>query len=74
MPVRPLTSFLGVLSLAGCWTAEFSRESADRQVYPMWGAGLHFVLKPDKRLIANLEYAQGIEDNHGVYLKFGYAW
>jgi len=22
----------------------------------------------------NLEYAQGIADNRGVYLKLGYAW
>jgi len=22
----------------------------------------------------NLEYAQGIQDNRGVYLKLGYAW
>jgi len=25
-------------------------------------------------MLANLEYAQGIEDNHGIYLKFGYGW
>ena len=46
----------------------------ERQAYPTAGAGLQFVLKPDKRLLVNLEYAQGIEDNHGIYLKFGYGW
>jgi hypothetical protein len=46
----------------------------DRQTYPMFGAGLQFILKPDKKLLVNLEYAQGIQDNHGVYLKFGYGW
>ena len=29
---------------------------------------------PRQRMIVNLEYAQGIEDNRGVYLKLGYAW
>ena len=38
------------------------------------GAGLQFVIKPMERMNVNLEYAQGIEDNRGVYLKLGYAW
>ena len=46
----------------------------DRTVYPMIGAGLHFVLKPAQRMNVNLEYAQGIGDNRGFYLKLGYAW
>jgi len=48
--------------------------SGTRQFYPTWGAGLQFIVKPDKHMLANLEYAQGVEDNHGVYLKFGYGW
>lgn len=46
----------------------------DRSTYPTVGAGLHFVLKPAQRMLINLEYAQGIGDNRGVYLKLGYAW
>jgi hypothetical protein len=46
----------------------------ERQTYPLGGAGLQYILKPDKHLIVNLEYAQGIHDNRGLYLKFGYAW
>jgi hypothetical protein len=46
----------------------------DRSIYPAIGAGLHFVLKPQQRMNVNLEYAQGIDDNRGVYLKLGYAW
>jgi hypothetical protein len=46
----------------------------DRSIYPVIGAGLQFVLKPTQRMNVNLEYTQGIEDNHGVYLKLGYAW
>jgi hypothetical protein len=46
----------------------------DRRTYPTIGAGIHFVLKPVQRMLVNFEYAQGIKDNHGVYLKLGYAW
>ena len=46
----------------------------DRSIYPTVGAGLHFVIKPMERLNVNLEYAQGIGDSRGVYLKLGYAW
>ena len=37
----------------------------DRSIYPTFGAGVHFVLKPKERLNVNLEYAQGIADNRG---------
>jgi hypothetical protein len=46
----------------------------DRTVYPTVGAGLHFVIKPKERMNVNLEYAQGIEHNRGVYVRLGYAW
>ena len=46
----------------------------DRSTFPTIGAGLHFVIKPEQRMIVNLEYAQGIGDSRGVYLKLGYAW
>src|SRR6187402_3582783 len=46
----------------------------ERSTFPMIGAGVHFVLKPEQRMNVNLEYAQGIADNRGVYLKLGYAW
>jgi hypothetical protein len=63
------TLFSGVAGLYG------TREVAsNRQYYPTWGAGLQFIVKPVQRMLANLEYAQGVEDNRGVYLKFGYAW
>jgi len=64
------TVFAGVASLYG----DRSVASASRQFYPAWGAGVQFIIKPAQRMLANLEYAQGVEDNHGVYLKFGYAW
>jgi hypothetical protein len=46
----------------------------DRSIYPAFGAGLQLVIKPAQRMNVNLEYAQGIDDNRGVYLKLGYAW
>jgi hypothetical protein len=46
----------------------------ERSIYPSIGAGVQFVLKPRERMNVNLEYAQGIGDSRGVYLKLGYAW
>ena len=46
----------------------------ERDTFPMIGAGVHFVLKVEQRMNVNFEYAQGVEGNHGVYLKLGYAW
>ena len=63
------TVFTGLAGLYGSGATPL-----ERQVYPTVGAGLQFILKPDKRLLANLEYAQGVHDNHGIYLKFGYGW
>ena len=63
------TLFAGLAGLYGT-----SVTPLKQQAYPMGGAGLQFILKPDKHLLVNLEYAQGIQDNRGLYLKFGYAW
>lgn len=63
------TMFGGAAGLYGETTLPLGRS-----FYPMVGAGVHFVLKPDARMIVNLEYAQAVEDNQGVYVKLGYAW
>jgi hypothetical protein len=63
------TLFAGVAGLYG-----ESATPLNRQQYPTWGGGIQFIIKPDQRMLANLEYADGIEDNHGLYLKFGYGW
>jgi len=42
--------------------------------YPTCGAGFHFVVKPEERMLRNLEYAHGNLNNYGIYLKAGYAW
>ncbi len=64
------TLFAGVASLYG----ESVTASTGRDFYPAWGGGIHFVVKPAQRMLINLEYAAGVEDNRGVYLKFGYGW
>ena len=64
------TLFTGVASLYG----ESGALSAERDFYPMWGGGIHFVLKPKERMLINFEYAGGVETNRGLYLKFGYGW
>ena len=48
--------------------------SAARDFYPTVGAGIHFVIKPAQRMLINFEYAEGVEGNRGVFLKFGYGW
>src|SRR4051812_25073212 len=48
--------------------------SLDRSIYPTFGAGVHFVIKPAQRMLVNFEYAQGLGDSRGLYLKLGYAW
>jgi hypothetical protein len=64
------TLFAGVAGLYG----EAAAVSASRNFYPSVGAGIHFVIKPQQRMLINFEYAQGVESNHGVFLKFGYGW
>ena len=49
------TLFVGAAGLYGTATIPL-----DRQIYPTWGGGLHFVIKPAQRMVANLEYAQGV--------------
>jgi hypothetical protein len=63
-------------SLAGSrvCTGESESASARRDFYPTWGGGIHFVVKPAERMLINLEYAQGVEENRGVYLRLGYGW
>jgi hypothetical protein len=64
------TLFTGVASLYG----ESAAASTGRDFYPAWGGGIHFVVKPAQRMLINLEYAAGVDNNRGVYLKFGYGW
>jgi len=42
--------------------------------YPSYGAGVHFIVKPEDHMLLNLEYTRGNLNNYGIYLRFGYAW
>jgi hypothetical protein len=64
------TLFAGVAGLYG----ESGDITASRDFYPAFGGGVHFVIKPAERMLVNFEFAQGIESNRGVFLKFGYGW
>jgi len=66
------TLFAGLAALYG--DSENPLTPLTRHNYPVGGAGIHYIIKPDKRMLINFEYAQGIEENRGVYLKFGYGW
>jgi hypothetical protein len=63
------TMFAGVATLYGEPIVPLKRSTL-----PTFGAGLQFIVKPAEHMLASLEYAQGVEDNHGIYLKFGYGW
>jgi len=61
------------VGIAGLYGSE-EGTAPSRSSLPTVGAGLQFILKPVQKMLASLEYAQGVEGNHGVYLKLGYAW
>ena len=63
------TLFAGAAGLYG-----EAPDPLERSIYPTFGAGMYFVLKPKERMNVNLECAQGIGDSRGVYLRLGYAW
>lgn len=48
--------------------------SDSANIYPAWGAGVQYLLKPEAGIVANLEYAMGKDDNAGIYLKMGYSF
>jgi hypothetical protein len=43
-------------------------------LFPSYGAGIHYIVRPKERIVLNLEYAEGKADNYGVYLKMGYGY
>lgn len=64
------TLFGGVASLYGSGATRLSSDGW----YPFYGAGFHFIVKPEDHMVLNLEYAHGNLNNYGIYLRFGYAW
>ena len=64
------TAFAGVASLYG---GELDGTDPEN-LYANGGVGIQFVLKPEEKSLAALEYAKGEGDNEGVYLRLGYAF
>ena len=64
------TAFAGVACLYGAGLK--CGDSAN--VYPSVGAGVQYLLKPEKGIVANVEYAQGKDGNNAVLFKMGYGW
>jgi len=64
------TVFAGVGCLYG---GEQSCSDSDN-MYPSYGAGVHFIVKPEEHMLLNLEYAHGSLNNYGIYLTLGYNW
>lgn len=58
----------------GCLYGDGKSCSESDNRFPSYGAGAHFVVKPEDHMLLNLEYAYGNSENHGVYLSLGYAW
>jgi len=64
------TIFTGIACLYG--NGKDCTDSAN--LYPSYGAGIQYVVKPKEKMVVNLEYAQGKSDNYGIYLQFGYGF
>ncbi|TDN49470.1 hypothetical protein EC843_108150 [Buttiauxella sp. JUb87] len=69
------TVFAGAACLYGDATNGESLNCGDSEnIYPAWGAGVQYLLKPEAGIVVNLEYAMGKDDNQGIYLKMGYSF
>lgn len=64
------TAFAGVACLYG--ESKACSNAKDR--YPSAGLGVQYVIKPDKGIVANLEFAVGKEGNKALIFKMGYGW
>jgi hypothetical protein len=64
------TVFAGI----GCTYGKGKNCSTNANLFPMAGAGVQYVLKPEVGIVLNLEYAQGKDGNNGIILKTGYTF
>jgi hypothetical protein len=65
------TVFAGMACLYG-ENRDGCTDSTNR--FPSFGGGVQYILKPDKGIVANLEFAVGKEGNKALLFKMGYAW
>jgi hypothetical protein len=64
------TIFAGV----GCLYGNEKSCTDSDNVYPSYGAGVHFIVKPEEHMLLNLEFGHGTLNNYGIYLTLGYNW
>ncbi|HSD17831.1 MAG TPA: hypothetical protein VLC71_11310 [Thermomonas sp.] len=64
------TVFAGV----GCTYGDGKSCLDSENLFPMGGAGIQYVLKPEVGIVLNLEYAWGKSGNNGLILKTGYTF
>lgn len=48
--------------------------SEEESLYPAVGFGVHFVIRPEDKMIVRLDAAWGEAGSHGVYMSFGQAF
>lgn len=58
----------------GCTYGNGKACSEKSNLFPMAGAGIQYVLKPEVGIVLNLEYAHGKAGNSGLILRTGYAF
>jgi len=44
------------------------------QIFPMIGAGVFYILKPESNMVVSAEFAKGSGENRGFYLNFGHRF
>jgi hypothetical protein len=64
------TAFAGI----ACTYGHGKNCSDSDNLFPVVGAGVQYILKPQVGIVLNLEYAQGKDGNYGIYMKTGYAF
>ena len=64
------TAFAG----AACLYGDGLTCTDSANTYPTVGLGVQYVLKPEKGIVANLEYAQGEAGDSAFIFQMGYAW
>jgi len=62
-----------VFAGVSCLYGDGERCSGDN-VYPMAGAGLFYVVKPESNMVISAEFARGSGDNKGFYVSFGHRF
>lgn len=63
-----------VFAALSCTYGKGKSCSDNSNLFPMAGAGVQYILKPEVGIVLNLEYAQGKAGNSGVILKTGYTF